>query len=347
MGVPLTVALRGFDPRELAALNLFLGRNLPHGCQLVESQAGLLVVNLDAVDGPALWARETRQGQLPSIVLSVREQNLPNGRWLRKPFRLPALVGMIERLSSHRPADESSPLAETDIRRWYSGPADWVYQNAGQQSEVFYRPQDYFLGTFINTLAQVKASGNAVRIDCEAVQMVVRGDAESVFTDSTGLRFRKLGFLHANAGVSIKIHPWRGNYIDWSAVRDPRVHSADDLLWRLALWTSRGRVPVGTDPQAPVALLGWPNFTRMARTPQAMRVVAGWRASPMSLMETARRMDLPFHVVFSVYSGCQVLGLVAHDGSRPKPLPKAEGGSLPSRLFDSLMGRLRKFSGAA
>ena len=87
----------------------------------------------------------------------------------------------------------------------------------------------------------------------------------------------------------------------------------DQFLWKVAIWTSHGRVPIDTPLRAPIVLRHWPNFTRLMITPQAMRIAALWIDSPMSLIDTARVLDIPQRYVFTFYSAVQAVGLAFPD----------------------------------
>lgn len=99
-----------------------------------------------------------------------------------------------------------------------------------------------------------------------------------------------------------------------------RLMRAEDVLWNVALWTSRGRLPSGTDPLKPVRLRAWPNFTRVAAVPNAMRITALWTSAMFSPIEIAQRLKLPQRVVFTFYSAAVSAGLMVTQGeSRAEP----------------------------
>jgi len=83
----------------------------------------------------------------------------------------------------------------------------------------------------------------------------------------------------------------------------------DQFLWKTAILTSHGRVPIGTDVHAPVILSRWPNFTRLMITPHALQITALWADTPCSLLETADLLQIPQRYVFSLYSAMVALNL--------------------------------------
>lgn len=85
----------------------------------------------------------------------------------------------------------------------------------------------------------------------------------------------------------------------------------DSFLWKTAILTSHGRVPIGTDIHAPVVLLRWPNFTRLMITPHALQITALWASAPYSLIETATLLQIPQRYVFSLYTAMVTLNLAS------------------------------------
>lgn len=85
--------------------------------------------------------------------------------------------------------------------------------------------------------------------------------------------------------------------------------TVDSLLWKLALWTYQGRLPIDTQLDRRVYLVQWPNFTRLHPVPNAMRMAALWTEQPMSLLYTAKLLQVPQRQVFAFYSASHTIGL--------------------------------------
>ncbi len=118
----------------------------------------------------------------------------------------------------------------------------------------------------------------------------------------------------------------------------------DRLLWKLALWASRGRVPLGTDLDARVMLQQWPNMTRLQLFPDAMRICALLIQQPCSLLETARILAIPQRNVFAFFSAARAIGVAETAASRAHmPGPVVDLRQSPQRsLFKRIIGHLRR-----
>ncbi|WP_069471625.1 hypothetical protein [Candidatus Marithrix sp. Canyon 246] len=88
-------------------------------------------------------------------------------------------------------------------------------------------------------------------------------------------------------------------------------HNLDGILWLIALWTARGRLPADTDLNKPVILRNWPNFTRLIKTPYALKIAAFWISNPHSLVETARILDIPQRYVFAFFNAAHAIRLAS------------------------------------
>lgn len=125
------------------------------------------------------------------------------------------------------------------------------------------------------------------------------------------------------------------------------VIPVEQFLWKLALKTSRGRVPVGTDFYAPVKLIRWPNFARSAITPHSFRIAALWSKSPTSLLDTANILDIPLQYVFVFYSAAITTDLVEQhstNGRNEIPsqnVPEHARTHAQKSIFKVLLNRLR------
>jgi len=115
------------------------------------------------------------------------------------------------------------------------------------------------------------------------------------------------GMLFNKSDVSITI---LNNNVDCEPGLHETVLPAEPFLWKLAMRTSRGRVPADTNFTAPIKLIRWPNFTRTIITPHALRIAALWAKQPTSLMDTANYLAVPLQHVFMFYTAAVSLNFV-------------------------------------
>ena len=77
---------------------------------------------------------------------------------------------------------------------------------------------------------------------------------------------------------------------------------ADQLLWDASIYSSSGKLPVGTDTTKVFTLKHWPNFTRLLLTKRALELVSLWIETPLSIDETAMITKIPVRHINSLYN---------------------------------------------
>lgn len=89
-----------------------------------------------------------------------------------------------------------------------------------------------------------------------------------------------------------------------------QVLATEALLWKLGLWTCRGRIPYATSLADRMYLRHWPNFTRLLRTPDALRIAALLTRHPMQLVRVAEALRIPQRHVFAFFAAASTIGLM-------------------------------------
>ena len=127
---------------------------------------------------------------------------------------------------------------------------------------------------------------------------------------------------------------------------DPsKVQRMDALVWKVALWTSAGRVPDDIDLTRPVYLRHWPNFTRLLVFPHAMRVAAVLSEQPRSLLDVARVLNIRQQYVFAFFSAARAIGLAdqavrqAENLIAPPPIEPPKNAGILRKILHRLIGR--------
>lgn len=125
--------------------------------------------------------------------------------------------------------------------------------------------------------------------------------------------------------------------------RGASPYSFTALLWQASLWTSRGRLMDGVQADTPVRLRHWPNLTRLAAAPEAMRIAALWVRFPINLRLTVRMLNVQPEHVFDFLAASHSIGIldVRESGAevvalapQPPATPEEkERGGLLSRLL--------------
>ncbi|WP_159875516.1 hypothetical protein [Aquitalea denitrificans] len=82
------------------------------------------------------------------------------------------------------------------------------------------------------------------------------------------------------------------------------------LAWQLAIWTCQGRLMRGISADTPIRLRFWPNLTRLAPIPEAMRITAFLTRTPVNLKLITRLLKVPPEHLFNYLAAAYGIGIL-------------------------------------
>lgn len=239
----------------------------------------------------------------------------------------------------------TSGLMQTERRRHpsYGILDEDVYLDPNERDRCFYDPSRYFQGTLQTALRQAHQTQLPLRIKLKdvdkgitlfPVQQWVQSDVRENFLRSLvmvqgsgeGVEFESL---------SADTLPIDGEH------HEARLQTEFDLMWKVALWSSLGRAPIGTDPEQPIELSRWPNFSRIFISYHAIQIAALWSQRPVSLMQTARTLGIEHRYVFTFFAAASAVGVVRAVKRAPVELR-----SVPFEQQPGFFGRFLGYLGA-
>ncbi|EIJ42468.1 hypothetical protein BegalDRAFT_1589 [Beggiatoa alba B18LD] len=213
------------------------------------------------------------------------------------------------------------------------------------QQRAYYNPQDYLQGFFEKAFLQTQQH--------ESPAMLLQGFAEPIlmlanesiilfgqnFTES---KLRTMTLMPLSNTTRLKITP-----IAQEELKKLISHqhfnrqSIESFLWKITLWTARGRLPTGTDLQKAVSLTHWPNFTRLELTPHAMEIAALWTSRAYPLLTTAQLLNIRQRYVFAFYSAATTLKLTTQEKLQESIRDEQEQSYEKRGLFQRVLSHLR------
>ncbi|BBL74757.1 hypothetical protein [Methylomagnum ishizawai] len=215
-----------------------------------------------------------------------------------------------------------------------------------------YDPKRYFQGYLQSACKTALTKNCALRLNTGWKPVTIFPQSREIWVDADDQQLRsfclvpvhsiaELGFSESDSGImtisSASAVKFKEDGRDQS-----KLHRMDALIWKVALWTSAGRVPDDIDLNRPVYLRNWPNFTRLLVFPHALRIAALLSEQPRSLLNIAETLNIRQQYVFAFFSAARALGLadqaVRQSESLIAPLPvesKKDAG-----LFKKILQRL-------
>lgn len=368
----------GMDNRSLYAFELFLSRIGPNACQISdEESADVAFIDLDNELGPYLLEGHRLLYPARPLIVSTRRPPMgsdPLTLEVTKPVGLSAFSAALEQarlllpggvatptepvqpaappaLDSRQPsADPISLLRQIEERlsTFYVGSMpDVDLDDLTARNAIYYTPEHFLQGVIARAVAHAREIQRPVRIDDpNGAALYLDPRSGLAYQARSANALRALAQLPTRGTVSLH----RVETRDAPALENLAGRPFEALEWDIALWASRGRVPVGTHLDHPVRLLAWPNLTRLAVPPEAMRIAGLWSKGGISLRDTVRLLGVPQRYVFAFYSACLALGhveqlstpgAVAVARHNALAVGTAEAAAPPMRgLFKRLLGKL-------
>jgi len=227
-----------------------------------------------------------------------------------------------------------------------------------QLATVFYDPKVFLQGHLQSAIKVALTRNEPIRLETpwKSITILPQQGLIHILADEAqvraacGIPFRNIVGMDVDAvslQQAINIKPV--SPLDLEEILNSKdLVRLDAFLWKVALFTSKGRLPKGIDLSQGFFLKRWPCMTRLMLPPHAMRIAAMLVQKPCSLFEAARKMGIRQQYVFAFVSAAHALGLI---GQRPIPIEletppetaKADKSAQPERqsLFRKILSRLK------
>ncbi|MCF6218634.1 MAG: hypothetical protein L3J62_08570 [Gammaproteobacteria bacterium] len=312
------------------------------------ASADMSIVNMDSVDGESLLEKVRNDYPLRHIiVLSVNDPQLEDTHYVARPIRVDMLIKTIKKVSqlplleprrvgeaiamkselkedavTRHTEQVKAPAAEKvsrvepkkrPVSRTRIPPVD--FSQAESKESYFYDPENHLQGEVASAIKRAVKKNSAVqlsiRIGGEWKTITVLPEAKKVITSINETWLERLCTSPlCTLEVKMRTHNRKNSLeLEYRAVETKAGSSMDAFLWRVALWSAQGRVPLGTDLNAPVYLRHWPNITRLRVSPSMMRAITLLIGQPRKLPLISQVLGIPYSQVFSLYSAAHAIGL--------------------------------------
>jgi len=224
-----------------------------------------------------------------------------------------------------------------------------------QLNSVFYDPKVFLQGHVQSAIKVAVARNEAIRLETpwKSITILPQQGLIHILADEAqvraacGIPFRNIvGVdIDTNSQQQVNIKPVGPAELE-EILGSKDVTRLDSFLWKVALLTSKGRLPKGIDINQAVFLKRWPGMTRLMLPPHAMRIAALLVQKPHSLFEAAQKMGVRQQYVFAFVSAAHALGLVGQQAIVEEPAPAAEPPAAPAQperksLFKKILSRLK------
>jgi len=349
--------------------------------QLEVAQA--CIFDLDGIAAAKLWANYRQQyPYLPTIVLSLNHHDVAGTVFVKKPIEIekflkalakikqlkeeeaatgdlpqisvkgqPAHLAPTQSTREAKLATEITVEQEEEILHQFCGyHSDINPQRSEEVEKIYYDPNNYLQGFFEKAFAfsqQLETGG--ILIEGLYTPMILLPENNQLLCgcETAENQLRTMTLLPLSRSSHLRMITLAETEIQQRLATEKLIaQPLDNFLWKMALWTARGKIPKGTDLSKDVVLVNWPNFTRLVLTPHALEISALWIANPYSLIDTAKMLNLPQRYVFAFFSAACAIKLAFIDRrtdtrSPTSSLTRPRSEHPKRNLFKRLLARLR------
>jgi hypothetical protein len=177
-----------------------------------------------------------------------------------------------------------------------------------QQLLASYNPKDYYQGFVQSAYKVALTQKRSIRLNSGWKPLIILPHSREIWLDADDKMLRAFAGVSVNA-KAVSLAPVDPHSLT-SEVQVEKIQEMDAFLWKLAIWSSKGRYPQTIDVNSPVYLKRWPNFTRYIVTPHALRISALLVGrGPQTLLNIAALLKIELRYVYVFISAVYALGL--------------------------------------
>lgn len=222
--------------------------------------------------------------------------------------------------------------------------SDVDFDDETQVLTACYDARQFFLGYVQSAYKAAELQSRVLQLNSIWKPLIIFPESQEIWLDADDKQTR--AFAGMPLGKS-SISQMSLTAVDLTKTANRSLDKFQDMsafIWKLAIWTSKGRFPIGLDIQRPVFLANWPNFTRLVITPDALRIAALLVDAPRTPLDVAGVLQISPQYVFAFISACHSIGILRQSErqvdmvitAEPPKKPKNEG--LLSKILSKLRG---------
>ena len=284
--------LFGVDARKTAIYSMAFKMHTATQFQLIDNvqQADVLVVDVDGVEGETLWeSTQSNFPEIPKVYSSILEPKF-DVAYLPKPVKVETLFPVLRAALAGVVTFKVTETEQTQGRERLSFKQQAKnYKNTlVDEPEISATPRDVIFPVeqiqSFDATTGLLGKTRQIATQTENVALIVDNKPILMFFPSVdrvllAVAPEKLEEICQNTEVHISIKEI-GDHPEWQQHAKAQM---DSCLWQFAVWTAKGRLIQEIDVHQPISLRSWPNITRLAYIPDAMRLSAFLTKSPVNL----------------------------------------------------------------
>jgi hypothetical protein len=222
--------------------------------------------------------------------------------------------------------------------------SDIDFNDPEHLANAFFDPKRFFLGFVQSAYKVARAEGKALQLQSMWKPLIIYPGRQQVWLDADEKHLRVMAGIEQNKTLNsyVSLIPFDVN-TDKNHKEEDKFQDMDAFLWKLTIWTSKGRLPIGLNIQHPVFLKQWPNFTRLMITPDSMRISALLAQGPRTPLAIIQDLGIRPEFAFAFIAACHAIGILDQSTRHTDELvvPEKPKVSKKPGLLGKILSKLR------
>jgi hypothetical protein len=234
-------------------------------------------------------------------------------------------------------------LNEGGFSSFFGVVANIDFDDPEQLPLASYNIKNSYLYYVTSAFKVAKVKGGASQLNCGWKPLLIFPHSSMIWLDADDKQLMAFSGITISKELGFSIDLTPVNLTSWTLNKDlDKCQSMEAFVWKLAIWTSKGRFPDAIDFHKQIYLKQWPNFTRLVVTPHALRIAALLMQGPRSMLNIANVLNINPKYVFVFVSACYALDLIgiAQRVSDELVVPEKIEPSKKQSLFSKILNKL-------
>jgi hypothetical protein len=239
-------------------------------------------------------------------------------------------------------------MEESEFADLIGSVVDVDLDDPAKQRTATYDPDKYYQGYIQRAFNKAHEQQQALQLTLGWNPLIILPQNKQIWWDADDKLLKAVSDIEININTAVATAIDQSQ-LDESSMAVDKKQDMGAFLWKLTLWSSRGRYPQAIDINSPIQLKRWPNFTRYIVTPHALRITALLiKEGPDTMIGIANALNIELRYVSIFVSATDALGLIRQIPS-PKideilmPVsrnkPSQQKTSILSKILNKLLGR--------
>jgi len=241
-------------------------------------------------------------------------------------------------------------LSEKGFNKYIGSIMDIDIRDQSQVKKVYYDPKYYLQGYVQKALRLAETKNCVLRLNTGWKPITIYPHNREIYVDADDKQLRLICAIPIKSLSSFDaLSPGETQGPSVTVVEEKKgqdkhnpkmTQNFESFLWKLALWTSKGRIPIGTNLDSQFHLVRWPNLTRLLIIPHSLRIAALMARTPRTIMNLTEILGIRQQYIFAFFSAAMAIGIVEKVEQQNKTVEISTLTEKPPRHSSNFLGNI-------